>query len=86
MDNIEGEKNPGDQKGMTPLHFAAECGQLEIVRLLIDKIDRENLNRADVICVTPLRYALRRGHLEIAQLLKDNIDPNNCEEGSIFHF
>jgi ankyrin repeat protein len=35
-------KNPADNDGWTPLHWAAENGQLEIVKLLLEHAEDKN--------------------------------------------
>lgn len=67
------------------LQRAAEDGDLERLRLLLDRGDAEcQLNRwtAD-LGWTPLHHAAGEGHREAAQLLIDaGADPNLCDDGS----
>ena len=51
----------------TPLHYAAKCGHLEVVRLLIKKGAAPD--EADVDGRRPLHYAALDGHKEVCQLL-----------------
>ena len=51
---IEG-KNPADDYGRTPLHWAADEGNLEIINLIFDKIGVKNPATKDG--VTPLLVA-----------------------------
>ena len=59
---------PGGQHGGTPLHYAAEFGQLHIVQYLTNKhgcnpscLDKNNS--------TPLNLAAIRGHMDIVKFL-----------------
>ena len=57
----------GEEKGITPLHNAAVGGNIEIVKLLLDKgaeIDCKNETSA-----TPLHSAVVQGHLDIVKEL-----------------
>lgn len=57
-----------DDLGMTPLSYAVECGNLDVVKLLVNRgvdiigPDRDN---------TPLRTAIRHSEIETAQFLLD---------------
>jgi hypothetical protein len=53
----------------TALHYAAREGNIEIVRLLLDR--RANVNMRSSNGLTPLHLALRYGFLDIARLLID---------------
>lgn len=58
----------------TPLHFAAESGQLEIAQLLLDSGARPD---GMGLTETPLYTAMKEGHRELAiLLLKAGADPN----------
>lgn len=50
-----------------PMHWAAQAGHLEIVKLLLTK--GAPVNCKNVISETPLHYASAMGHKEIAELL-----------------
>lgn len=54
---------------MTPLHFAAKYGHVEIVTMLLMKGARVNVSNDDGI--TPLRLALQEGHLAIVTALQE---------------
>lgn len=52
--------------GLTPLHIAATKGDIQIVELLINKVD---VDFRDSERFTPLSYAAMNGHKEVVQLL-----------------
>ena len=63
----------------TPLHIAAEQGQLELCRYIIEKTEKNQYN-ADI--ATPLHLAAENGHIDICRLLFDNAferNPKNKE-------
>ena len=66
----------------TPLHMAAEYGQLEVVQLLIQH--GANINIAN--CYTPLHLAARSGHLSVVKCLVEmahaDLTAKDKEEGS----
>ena len=57
FDHIDGDKNPPDNKGNTPLHVAAGYGFPEIVKLFLDNIKGEKNPRNSVDGTTPLHNA-----------------------------
>ena len=58
-----------DEEYYTPLMFASECGQVEIVKHLIKK--GAKINATEGMLFTPLTLASRAGHTEIVKLLLD---------------
>ena len=60
---------------VTPLHWAALRGHLDICQLLIENIDAKNpaTNRG----VTPMHLAADMGHLEICSLIIENVVDRN---------
>ena len=65
------DKNPPtfiDKK--TPLHFAAERGQLHIIEYLTDILPKHQLNDKSASSETPLDYALKNNHEGVANFLK----------------
>jgi ankyrin repeat protein len=53
----------------TPLHIAVECGDFDIVNLLITK--GADINAKDVFQETPLQLAKTCGNANIVELLED---------------
>ena len=64
--NLE-DKNPADNKGMTPFHNASEKGHLDVCKLLIQNIDDKNPAALDGC--TPLHLATEHCHLESVRLI-----------------
>ena len=62
--------NMEDGNGNTPLMYAAENGNKDIVKLLIDK--GANVNKQDKNGKTPLMYAVVKGNKDIVKLLIEN--------------
>eukprot|EP00931_Biecheleriopsis_adriatica_P049802 TRINITY_DN28819_c0_g1_i1.p1 TRINITY_DN28819_c0_g1~~TRINITY_DN28819_c0_g1_i1.p1 ORF type:complete len:327 (-),score=76.81 TRINITY_DN28819_c0_g1_i1:142-1101(-) len=59
-----------DKDGMIPLHWAADRGELEMVRaLLAGPGVQANVNAKDASGETPLHYAVNTENVEVAQLL-----------------
>ena len=79
IDNLE-DKNPIDQNGMTPFHYATESGLTNVCRLIIENID--NKNSAAPNGCTPLHLAAKNGHLEIVKLIVETgVDKNSLFDG-----
>jgi ankyrin repeat protein len=55
---------------LTPLHFAAMRGQMDIVCLLL-KWEWINVAALDTKGFSPLDYSIKKGHLEVVKLLLD---------------
>jgi ankyrin repeat protein len=60
-----------DEKGLTPLHYAAGRGHSRIVKYLI-KFDPGSIYYRCACEATPLHYAAKGGHLEIVENLVEN--------------
>ena len=71
--NLE-NKNPGDDKGVTPLHVAARCGKEDVCRFLMDNLVDKNPQANNGI--TPLHEAASYGCLDVCQLIIKNRDVN----------
>ena len=72
--------------GWTPLAWAARYGQVEVVRLLLDK--GANVNTRDKHKSTPLQNAVQSGNLETMRLLLDkseNVDERNKSGSTPLH-
>ena len=77
INNVE-EKNPKDKLGNTPLHFAAKNGNLDITKLIIQKIEKiGNRNPKNFYLETPLHSAAENGHLSVYQFLIRNVEDKN---------
>ena len=64
-----------DQRGRTPLHFAAQHGQLPVCELIIANV--ENKNPMDREGHTPLYYAAKHGQMTVCQLIINYIEDKN---------
>ncbi|RAH64363.1 ankyrin, partial [Aspergillus aculeatinus CBS 121060] len=53
----------------TPLHLAAEAGQVEAIRLIVECADAEDMDRVDDRGKTPVQLAARESHLETINVL-----------------
>ena len=62
----------------SPLHIAAECGNLELCRYIIDRI--EDKNPKDFIRETPLHWAAEKGHYEVCKLILEKISDKNPKD------
>ncbi|KAN0079531.1 hypothetical protein V8E54_004745 [Elaphomyces granulatus] len=58
-----------DERGRTPLSWAAEKGHEAVVKLLLDK--NADIESDDNICRTPLAWAAENGHEAVVKLLLD---------------
>ena len=74
------EKNPSDNSGKIPLHYAAKNGHLDICKLIYENIN--NKSQSDNFGQTPLHYAAENGHLDICKLIYENIDNKNPRDNS----
>lgn len=61
--------NSQDQKGLTPLHYAAKEGSLKMVMFLVK--NGAELDKKDNEWWTPLHVACHRDKLEVVQMLLD---------------
>ena len=57
-------------KKLTPLHIAAQNGNVELCRLIMDNVDDEDPK--DEMGYTPLFLAARNGHIDVCRLIMKN--------------
>lgn len=69
-----------DDKGRTPLFYAARCGEVAMVQWLLET-DKVDVNSQDRFGNTPLKAAAERGHSAVFKLLLDTgkIDVNSAD-------
>ena len=74
-----------DSKGVTAIHEASICGQLDTIKLLV--LHDATLNRKDNEGHTCLDYAVFGGHFECAKyLIECGASPENIQNGVPSHF
>ena len=61
------EKNPQDNSGWMPIHFAAHRGHLEICKYIHEK--GNSLSPQDNFGTTPLTWAAMIGHFAVCQFI-----------------
>jgi len=59
------------EDGTTPLHFAAQFGQEDCARALLD--GNADVNARDFVLCTPVHVAAQYGHVECLKLLLDQV-------------
>ena len=64
------EVNVQDEQGDTPLHYAADMGNIELAQLFI--LSGAEINQVDELGISPLYRAAVANHLQVAQLLLTN--------------
>ena len=75
------DKNPEDQRGITPFHLAAEKGHFEVCNAIMVYLD--NINPSTINGFTPLHMAAIQGHFEICKsILKQVQDKNPKDDGT----
>ena len=78
--------NSRNQYSRTPLHFAVENENVEIVKLLIDA--GSDVNSKAVNSITPMFSAVASGNLEIAELLIEkgaDLNARNLQNDTLLH-
>jgi hypothetical protein len=77
-------------EGLTPLHLAASCGNVEMVGLLADRMPKSKLERTCLVHGwTPLMYGAMGGHAAVVEALLSLgarcatlSEPTMCEKGA----
>ena len=62
----------------SPIHIAAERGDLELCQHIIDKI--EDKNPKDLFGETPLHWAVQESHYQVCELFFEKIDDRNPKD------
>ena len=75
------DKNPGNARGKTPLHYAARNGHFETCQLITKSV--KDIHPRDSDGNTPLLLAVDRNHLDIVKLFLDNPDKDPLIEDEI---
>ena len=71
-------KNPENNFGWTPLHYAAEKGHFEIFKLSF--LHAKDKNPEDIYGLTPLHLASIFKNLEVCKFVLENIKDGSPEE------
>jgi ankyrin repeat protein len=66
--------NQPNKDGQTVLHFAADKGHIDIVKLLLEQMTPAGINQVDIHGWTAL-YDAANGHADIVKLLLDRMSP-----------
>lgn len=64
--------NITDTRVSTPLHRAASKGNLQIVRIFLEYIDKLKINQKDIYGNTPLHLSCEEDRQDVAILLVEN--------------
>ena len=75
------DKNPGNAREKTPLHYAARNGHFETCQLITQSV--KDIHPRDGDGNTPLLLAVDRNHLDIVKLFLDNPDKDPLIEDEI---
>ena len=78
--------SPKDIRERIPLHYAARGGYEKIVKLLLVKSDRKNLNPPDEQDMSPMCYAGHKGHFNVIHLMSEFLLQNYPSEIVMKHF
>jgi hypothetical protein len=74
--------NTRDEDGLTPLHYAASRGYVEVARLLLE--NGADVNAKNEHGITPLHFAASEGHADVARLLLERgADANARDEDGL---
>merc|ERR1711997_1279090 len=85
VEDIPGiEYNTPDTEGMTPLHFAAQAGHVEVVTFLLNKVRTINVDPISTLGFTPLMKAAIQGRVKCSKLLLFSGECYTCENYSTY--
>ena len=59
-----------DKDGWTPLMYAARNGRVEVIKLMIERYPKQNLNRRNNKNETALAIAIAHNQTEVVEILK----------------
>ena len=76
------ENNQIDDRGKTPLHIAAEMGNLQVCHFIIENIEDKNPKTNNG--VTPFHLAARDSHFQICEFIMENVKDKNPKSDSGF--
>ena len=65
------EKNPKNEDGNTPLHFAANSGYSGTIQILMNEVEEKKTKNNDGY--TPLYLAAEKGNLEMVKLIMNQV-------------
>ena len=66
-----------DENGYTPLHLAAENGNLEKCKLIVEHVENKNPRTNMDMGWTPLHLAVRNGHFDVCKLIIERVKDKN---------
>jgi hypothetical protein len=72
------DNNPADEDGKTPLHTAAQNGDMLSILLILQISQYKNPENKDG--QTPLHWAAKHGHLEVTRLLLQHCQDKNPKD------
>uniref|UniRef100_A0A8C7QB63 Myotrophin n=1 Tax=Oncorhynchus mykiss TaxID=8022 RepID=A0A8C7QB63_ONCMY len=68
--------------GRKPLHYAADCGQAEMLEFLLSK--GADVNAPDKHGITPLLSATYEGHLTCVKILLEKVTPHTHAQSCLY--
>ena len=83
LEFVNGDKNPKNKIGSTPLHIASNFGHLQICELLM--INLKDRHPRDSCGLTPLHLAANNGQLSVCEVLiryVEDKNPDNHTDGT----
>ena len=74
---VSQEYSPDELLGITPMHIAARCGFLSIVKYNSLFMEENKINEAKTNGITPIHNAARHGHLDIVKYFGEKVENIN---------